>query len=169
MSTRIALPVSMVVLLSSFDFSASLRARRDYARKNSFSSFCRNSGETRVSKPGIGNPPSAAMVGRELRHHAIQARDVVLQPRRYHSALHEIFLVDGDVGRLHSCNPAFLIRIAAGERRFVEDVAIDFGDHAFHRRNKFVRFAARMNRHQLLALTHPTVLGKDIDAIGSCQ
>ncbi len=39
------------------------------------------------------------------------------------------------------------------------------GDHAFDRRNKFERFAAGMDRHQLLTLTHPAVLADDIDAI----
>ena len=127
MSTRIAFVVAMIVLLS--------LAEPGYDRKNSLTTFCRNSGVSCGSKPLIGSPPSWASAG-EGANIAFSRATVVLHPGRHHRTLDQISLIDFHVRRFHHRDPAVLVRVIRNQARILQHVVVDCHNYAFNGREQ---------------------------------
>ena len=131
-------------------------ANSGYDKKNSFTTFCRNSGVSRGSKPLIGPPPSWASAG-DGDNIALQPGKVVLHPGRHHRTLDQIPLIDFEVGAFHDRNPAVLIGIVCDQARISQRVIVDCHNHTFNRREQIQTRIPAVQGDELLSLTNPAV------------
>src|SRR5579862_7904266 len=99
------------------------------------------------------------------RHSLAEAQSGILGPHASQGSTEQVAEVELGIGRLHSYEPAFSVRIVAGQFRIFRDGFVDVTDRALDRRNHIDRLAVAEDRPNLLSLADPAATLRQSDAL----